>query len=93
MGKFRIKIEELANKHFKMHYKFGDKNVIRKIDKILLELRDNPYKGIGNPEQLKYSFSGLWSRRLNQKHRLIYKVDDETVTVLIISAMGHYNDK
>jgi toxin YoeB len=46
--------------------------------------------GTGNPEALKYELIGFWSRRINQKDRLIYKVEHETVTVYVISAMGHY---
>jgi toxin YoeB len=53
----------------------------------------NPFIGIGNLEMLKYNLNGLWSRRLNKKDRLIYQIKEEIVTVLIISALGHYNDK
>ncbi|MCX2491986.1 Txe/YoeB family addiction module toxin [Pedobacter sp. PF22-3] len=49
--------------------------------------------GVGNPERLKFELSGLWSRRINQKDRLIYKIEDEVVTVTIISALGHYGDR
>lgn len=93
MGKFKLKIEELAQKHLKQHYKSGNKATINKIEKILLELSETPYTGIGNPEKLKYELAGFWSRRINQKDRLIYKVEENTVTVFVISAMGHYNDK
>ncbi|MGY3213348.1 Txe/YoeB family addiction module toxin [Mucilaginibacter sp. HD30] len=91
MGKFRIEIEELAKTHLKQHYKSGDKVSIKKIEKILIELSETPFVGIGNPEALKYSLNGLWSRRINQKDRLIYQVEENVVTVFVISAMGHYN--
>ncbi len=91
MGQFKLKIEELAEAHLKKHYKYGDKASIKKIEKILLELSDTPYTGIGNPEALKYELTGFWSRRINQKDRLIYKVEENIVTVFVISAMGHYN--
>jgi len=90
MGKFRVKIETLAETHIKAHYKSGNKPVIRKIEKILIELSETPYTGEGSPEPLKYDLTGFWSRRINQKDRMIYKVDDNTVTVFVISAMGHY---
>jgi len=93
MGKFRIKIEELAESHIKKIYKSGDKGSIKKIEKIFLELSENPYSGTGNSEPLKYNLSGYWSRRINQKDRLIYKIEDEFVTVTVISAQGHYLDK
>jgi toxin YoeB len=93
MGQFKLKIEELAEKHLKQHLKSGDKASIKKIEKILVELTETPFAGIGNPEQLRYELSGFWSRRINQKDRLIYKVDENVVTVFVISAMGHYDQK
>lgn len=91
MGQFKLKIEELAQKHLKQHYRSGDKASIKKIEKILLELSETPYTGVGNPEALKYELTGFWSRRINQKDRLIYKVEENIVTVFVISAMGHYD--
>jgi toxin YoeB len=93
MGKFRLKIEELAGKHIKQHFKSGDKASIKKIEKILIELTETPYTGTGNPEPLKYELSGFWSRRINLKDRIIYKVEENIVTVFVISAMGHYEKK
>lgn len=52
MGKFRIEIEELADKHLKIHYKSGNQASIKKIAKILKELTETPFEGIGNPEPL-----------------------------------------
>jgi len=57
------------------------------------QIADNPFEGIGNPKALKHEFTGYWSRRINQKDRLIYKVEENIVTVFIISALGHYSDK
>ena len=93
MGKFELKIEQLAEEDLENHYKSGDQANIKKIGKILIELTETPYAGSGNPEALRNELSGFWSRRINKKDRLIYKVEDEIVTVFIISAMGHYSDK
>ena len=93
MGQFKLKIEELAEKHIKQHFKSGDRASIKKIEKILIELSETPYAGIGNPESLKYELSGFWSRKINQKDRLIYKVEENIVTVVVISAMGHYSNR
>jgi toxin YoeB len=93
MGQFKLKIEELAELHIRQHVKSGDKASIKKIEKILIELTQTPYMGIGQPEALKYELSGFWSRKINQKDRLIYKVEEDIVTVFVISAMGHYNSK
>lgn len=64
-----------------------------KVVKFLLELMENPYTGTGKPELLKHDLAGCYSRRITHKHRLIYSIDDQTITVLIISAAGHYYDK
>ena len=93
MGKFRLEITKEAEKDITKHYKSGNKSNISKLDKIFLELTVNPFIGTGNPEQLKYEYSGFWSRKINLKDRLIYRVDDTIVTVFIVSAMGHYLDK
>jgi toxin YoeB len=62
-----------------------------KIKKMLIEITQNPYRGTGKPEALKYNLQGLWSRRINQEDRMIYKVEEECVKVLIISLKGHYS--
>lgn len=67
--------------------------VIKKIEKILFPLAETPFSGEGKPEQLKHDYQGYWSRRLNQKDRIIYRVEEETVMVFVVSAMGHYENK
>ncbi|UWY28531.1 Txe/YoeB family addiction module toxin [Flavobacterium sp. TR2] len=93
MGKFRIEIKELAKKQIIQHYKSGDKKSIKNIEKILLELSETPFEGIGSPEPLRYELAGFWSRRINQKDRMIYYLEDDTVTIFVVSAKGHYSDK
>lgn len=93
MGKFRVEVTKIANQDIEKHKKSGNKISIKNIAKILVDLSENPYTGFGNPEPLKYEYSGFWSRRINPKDRLIYRVDDDIVTVFVVSAMGHYSDK
>jgi toxin YoeB len=93
MGKFGLKIEELAQTHISKHFKSGDKSSIKKLEKILIELTETPFTGIGKPEALKHDLTGYWSRQINKKDRLLYKVEEDIVTVFVISAMGHYSDK
>ena len=88
MGKFRIEVTQIAERDFAKHFKSGNKSNIKTIQKILIELENTPYRGIGQPEKLKYQFSNLWSRRINQKDRLIYKVDENIVTVFVVAVMG-----
>ncbi|HQZ24897.1 MAG TPA: Txe/YoeB family addiction module toxin [Flavobacterium sp.] len=93
MGKYFVEFEDIARKDLRAHYKSGNKSTIKKIEKILLELTENPFFGEGQPEELKHNFKGYWSRRINQKDRIIYRVEADIVTVFVVSAMGHYSDK
>ena len=93
MGKYFVDFDSIARKDLQAHYKSGNKATIKNIEKIMVELTENPFEGYGNPEALKYEFSGYWSRRINAKDRMIYKVEENIVTVTIVSAMGHYSDK
>lgn len=93
MGEYKVIISYTAQKHLFTIQKSGDKSSIKKVEKIIAELHIHPEIGVGNPERLKFELSGLWSRRINQKDRLIYKIEDEIVTVTIISALGHYGDR
>jgi toxin YoeB len=65
----------------------------KKAVKLIDELYNHPYSGTGKPEPLSGDRAGQWSRRITKKHRLVYSVDDGTVTVIVLSVAGHYNDK
>lgn len=64
-----------------------------KATKLLEELQDHPKTGRGKPKPLSGDRSGQWSRRITDKHRLVYKIKDDEVIVLVLSAWGHYDDK
>ena len=93
MGKYFVEFDVNARKELKLHYKSGNKSTIKKIEKILLELTEHPFSGDGQPEELKHEMKGYWSRRINKKDRIVYRVDNDIVTVYVVSAMGHYSDK
>jgi toxin YoeB len=93
MGKFKVVVSEKAQKNLLAIEKSGDKGAIKKVNQIILELYEHPETGIGNPEKLKYDLTGFWSRQINRKDRLIYLIEDDIVTVTIVSALGHYGDK
>lgn len=73
--------------------KAGNKAAIAKIERLLLELREHPTTGTGQVEALKNNLSGFWSRRIDRFNRMIYTIEEEIVTVTVISAKGHYNQK
>jgi toxin YoeB len=79
-----------AEKHIEAFERSGNKALLRKIVALTSELENNPCEGTGKPEMLKGDLSGLWSRRINREHRLVYSIDDNVVTVLVVSVKGHY---
>jgi toxin YoeB len=90
---YSIELTIEAISDIKKFRKSGDKKALIKIDKLLDELRDHPTTGTGRPELLKYYDIPTWSRRINDKHRLIYRIEDDKVIVIILSFWGHYGDK
>jgi toxin YoeB len=85
---YHLNFTDKAKEDIEVHKKAGNKAVLNKLLKLLEELSEHPFTGTGKPEVLKHSLSGCWSRRINQEHRLVYEVSDDTVIVL--SAKGHY---
>ena len=59
-----------------------------KIKELIINIMETPFEGLGKPEALKFDLSGCWSRRINQQHRLVYRVADNEI--LIISCRYHY---
>jgi toxin YoeB len=86
---YQIDITKQAQEDIEAHRKAGNKVILKKINTLLEELTEHPFTGTGKPEALKYSLAGLWSRRINQEHRLLYQVEGEMI-VIILAAKGHY---
>ena len=71
----------------------GDKQAWKKFETLLEELELHPTTGTGKPKPLKGFDTDRWSRRITEKHRLIYDIFENIVTVEVIQAYGHYDDK
>ena len=69
----------------------NDRAILRRIHLLLKDIWRSPYVGIGRPEELKHEFSGWWSREIDGKHRIVYRMENGTLYVL--QCRGHYNDK
>jgi len=70
--------------------KTNNQIVLKKIRQLLEATISNPYFGIGKPEALKHNLTGLWSRRINKEHRLVYEVLEDENIILVHSLKGHY---
>lgn len=65
-----------------MYWQTQDRKTLKRINKLIGETLRNPFEGMGKPEALKESLFGFWSRRIDDSHRLVYAVDDATITIL-----------
>ena len=72
--------------------KRNEPSSFKKLTKLLNELAEHPRTGTGHPEQLKGDRSGQWSRRITEKHRLVYEIHETEVVVLVLTSYGHYNE-
>ncbi len=58
-----------------------DKKILKRINLLIRDIKRQPFKGLGKPEPLKFNWSGYWSRRINEEHRLVYKIQDNTIPI------------
>jgi len=85
---YQLNFSQQAQNDVEFYKKTGNKVVLKKLLTLLTEISEHPYTGTGKPEALKYNLAGMWSRRINQEHRLVDEVLDDQI--LIHSAKGHY---
>ena len=71
-----------------LHWQKTDRRLLDRINLLIREILHSPFEGIGKPEPLKHGLAGYWSRRINDEHRLVYKVEGESV--MIAQCRYHY---
>ena len=71
-----------------LYWQTQDKKTLKRINDLIQAAQRDPFAGIGKPEALKHSLSGLWSRRIDEANRLVYEVRDDEL--IIISCRHHY---
>jgi toxin YoeB len=72
-----------------LYWQKTNQKYVKKINELLKDISRQPFSGIGNPEPLKFQYTGYWSRRIDGEHRLIYKVKDDEI--LIAKCRFHYD--
>lgn len=87
---YSIDITHEAEEHLNFFAK-NNKMLVNKINKLIEDLKMHPKTGIGKPERLKYKDEELYSRRITKYHRMVYKINNDTKSVVIISLYGHYD--
>lgn len=70
-----------------LYWQMQDKQIIKRINQLILEIQREPFAGIGKPESLKHALSGYWSRRINDEHRIAYKKENDA---LLIAQLRHH---
>ncbi len=71
-----------------LYWQRTDKKLVKRINLLIQDIQRTPFEGIGKPEPLKHALSGYWSRRIDDEHRFVYKV--ETDSILIAQLRHHY---
>jgi len=71
-----------------LYWQKTDKAIVKRINTLIKDIQRNPFEGIGKLEPLKYALSGFWSRRINDEHRIVYKVTEDNI--LIAQLRYHY---
>ena len=64
-----------------LYWQTTDKKILKRINLLLKATQRQPFSGVGEPEALKYQWTGYWSRRITQEHRLVYKIDNDMLFV------------
>jgi toxin YoeB len=73
-----------------LYWQQTDKKILRKINELIEETASSPHAGTGKPESLKHALAGLWSRRINSEHRMVYRINRNTLE--IAQLRYRYND-
>lgn len=71
-----------------LYWQNTDKQLVKKINQLIKDIQRDPFDGIGKPEPLKHQFSGFWSRRITDEHRLVYEITQNSIA--IASCRYHY---
>ncbi len=83
----KIKFTQKAKKQYE-YWQEKDQKILKKINELIKDIQKTPFDGLGKPEALKFNLNGFWSRRINYEHRLVYKIEDESI--IIIQCRYHY---
>lgn len=71
-----------------LHWQQQDRRMVERINKLIKETQREPFSGIGKPEPLKHALAGYWSRRITDEHRMVYRIDGDSL--LVAQLRYHY---
>ena len=64
-----------------LYWQHTDKKILRRINDLIKDIQRNKYQGVGKPEPLKHNLSGYWSRRITSEHRIVYKIENDSIFI------------
>ncbi|WP_157669862.1 Txe/YoeB family addiction module toxin [Chitinibacter sp. GC72] len=82
-----IKFDDAAWDDY-LYWQATDKTILKRINVLIKDIQREPFAGIGKPEPLRHQYSGFWSRRINEEHRLVYCIQDDAL--IIVQCRYHY---
>ena len=74
-----------------LYWQVHDKKTLKRVNALLKDIERNGFEGIGKPEPLKGDLSGYWSRRIDDKNRIVYRIEKDIIK--IVQCGSHYRDK
>jgi len=92
MKRYNVEIKQTAQEDLQKLLHDEPKSYQKALS-LIAELYEHPQTGTGHPEPLKGKPEGRWSRKISKKHRLVYRIYETEVVVIVIAAYGHYEDK
>lgn len=72
-----------------LYWQKVDKKKLKRINDLIKDIARSPYEGIGKPEPLKFKYAGIWSRRIDEEHRLLYRIEEDEIQ--IVKCRFHYD--
>lgn len=92
-GKLKMSNVSFSDKALEdyIYWQTQDKKTLKRVNALIIDIKRNPFNGIGKPEALKHGESGLWSRRIDDTNRIVYY--EEAGVIFIVTCRGHYSDK
>jgi len=93
MGKYIVKISKEAEQDLKKLKKSGRKSDIKKVGLFFEEIEISPKKGLGHPKPLTDTDGEVWSRKINDKDRFVYRIFENENLIVVMRSLGHYQDK
>ncbi len=83
----KLIFSEIAREDY-LYWQKNDKKILKRVNEIIKDIQRNGFEGSGKPEQLRHSLAGYWSRRTNNEHRLVYKIEIDEIW--IVQLRSHY---